>query len=153
MNLPKQNLIVLFFLKFNVGYAALFYDTSFTKKGEIKFSDADNPWKGWGLYNKAIHIKDNYAAFVYFSDGNSQASLKFRFMSYKNDYDFEDKITRDFSDYNFRQDVQANGFYKLTDERIVLFTEEEGWKTLHMFLFDFYDNYAGIKIREYKFDM
>ena len=149
--LPIPDLIVLFFLKFNVGYAALFYDTSFTKKGEIKFSDADNPWKGWGLYNKAIHIKDNYAAFVYFSDGNSQSSLKFRFMSYKNDYDFEDKITRDFSDYNFRQDVQANGFYKLTDERIVLFTEEEGWKTLHMFLFDFYDNYAGIKIREYKF--
>ena len=151
LNKGSTKLIVLFFLKLNVGYDCLFYDENLNYKNHTKFSDVSNIWDGWGLFNKAIHIKDDYAAFVYYTNGNSQTSLKFRFMKYKADYKFEDKITRDFSDYSFRQDVQANGFYKLTDERIVLFTEKEGFKTMYMFLFDFYNNYAGIKIREYKF--
>ena len=149
--LESKSLIVLFFLKKTVGYASLFYDKDFEKKGEMKFSDVNDIWDGWGLYNKGIHIKDNYAAFVYYKEGKQQNSLKFRFMEYEDDYKFKDKITRDFSDFYFRQDVQSNGFYKLTDERIVLFTQQEGWKKMHMFLFDFYDDYKGIKIRLYNF--
>ena len=149
--LDSKQLIVLFFLKYGVGYASLFYDDDLNYKNEMKFSDVDNIGDGWGLFNKGIHVKDNYAAFVYFRDGKDKKSLKFRFMVYEDDYKFKDLMTVNFNSNEFIPYVYSNGFQKLSDERIVLFTEEDSYQKLHMFLFDFYNNYTGIKIREYNF--
>ena len=149
--LDSKQLIVLFFLKYGIGYASLFYDDDFTYKGQMKFSDVDNIGDGWGLFNKGIHVKDNYTAFVYFTNGKNYKSLKFRFMEYENDYKFKDLMTVNFDKNDFIPFVYSNGFQKLSDERIVLFTEEDSYKKLHMFLFDFFNDYTGIKIREYNF--
>ena len=149
--LDSKQLIVLFFLKQGVGYASVFYDDNLNYKGYMKFSDVTS-WNGWGIFNKGIHVKDDYAAFIYFTNAaDTTNSLKFKFMVYEDDYKFTDKITRDFSSYQFQPNVYANGFQKLTDERLVFFSETDSFKQLHMFLFDFFDNYKGIKIREYKF--
>ena len=82
----------------------------------MKFSDVTS-WNGWGIFNKGIHVKDDYAAFIYFTNAaDTTNSLKFKFMVYEDDYKFTDKITRDFSSYQFQPNVYANGFQKLTDE-------------------------------------
>ena len=149
--LDSKQLIVLFFLKQDIGYASVFYDDNLNYKGYMKFSDVTS-WNGWGIFNKGIHVKNDYAAFIYFTNAaDTTNSLKFKFMVYEADYKFTDKITRDFSSYQFQPNVYANGFQKLTDERLVFFSETDSFKQLHMFLFDFFDNYKGIKIREYKF--
>ena len=87
--------------------------------------------------------------------------MKFKLES--NVYDFEILHSRNFDSNNFycelHQDIQTNGLYKLDDNRLVLFAPENlgsddnkiESRTMHMFLFDLYNNYAGLKVREYKF--
>ena len=58
--------------------------------------------------------------------------------------------------YSFRPDVQSNGLYKLSDNRVVLFTTDDydgiDNGCLHMFLIDLYNTYNEYKMRHYKFD-
>ena len=87
--------------------------------------------------------------------------MKFKLES--NVYDFEILHSRNFDSNDFycelHQDIQTNGLYKLDDNRLVLFAPENlgsddnkiESRTMHMFLFDLYNNYAGLKVREYKF--
>ena len=64
------------------------------------------------------------------------------------------KLSKNFNFYDFHQDVQSNGLNKLSDDRIVLFTtvdhEYIPFGSMNMYLIDFYNEYEGMKIREYK---
>ena len=140
-------------------YKAYFYNDNLEKLGECMIhGSAKKLWIGYGLFVKGISVKDDYAALALFPDGDSRTSLAFKFIKYKggNEYDFEYKLEHYFTSNSFRQDVQSNGLYKLTDDRIVLFTTEDyggiDYGQLNMFLIDFYDNYNKAKIRRFKFD-
>ena len=161
-----SNLIVLIFVKpvtneaKKGNYLVYFYDENLDKKSESEiYKGASEIWIGYGLFVKGIYVKDNYVAFAFFSDGNSKTSLSFKFAEYNGNHGFNYKFVHSFNSDNFRQDVQSNGLYKLTDDRIVLFTTEDyggiDYGQLNMFLIDIYYNdndYAGIKIRRFKFD-
>ena len=150
--IKTNNLIVFLFVKNDGKYYANFYDTDLTLKNsnkECKLWDATNKWAGNGIFFKGISVKDDYAAFAFYTNSEDRTSLVFRFVQYKSDYNFNYKYTI-YLNSKFRQDIQSNGFYKLTEDRLVLFTTED-YEILHMFLFDFYNNYAGLKIREYLF--
>jgi hypothetical protein len=60
----------------------------------------------------------------------------------------------EFSSYEFRPEVRSSELYKINNDRLVLFTVSDYYHitfaNLHMFLIDFYDNYKGMKMREYK---
>ena len=166
--LSSSDVIVLLYVEKtgeNTGnYIARVYDTDLNHiKSYGIWNGVSNLWVGYGIFVKGIWIKDDYAAFAFFIDGNSQTSLKIRVVKYKPDdtiNGFEYLYTFKFSD-SFRQDIQSNGLYRLEEDRIVYFgtqdynTGDESTKVdygvLHMFLIDFYQNFQKAKIRKYKF--
>ena len=153
-DLAQRIILVMAFS--NSKYEAYSYNDSLTYKDKISIWDnIPNIWTGYGLFIKGISIKNNHAALAFFTSGDSGNTLLFRHISYKADNAFNYLYDYTFSSYNFRQDVASNAFYKLEDDRIVLLATSDynsmKYGALHMFLFDFYKDYAGVKIREYKF--
>ena len=141
-------------------YIARFYDDSLTEKGDHSIYDTvQGLWVGFGIFVKGISIRNNYAALAFYHNGGSDTSLVFKFVGYKDDTNFNYKHDYNFDSYHFNQDVDANGLYKLDDDRVALLATEviykdgqtEKYTKLHMFLFDFYNNFEGYKIREYIF--
>ena len=161
--LEESNLIVLLYIRRNPDkakghYIVKIYNTELIDQSKdfTIYHDVVNLWIGFGIFVKGISIKGDYAAFALFYDGNSKNSLYFLFAKYNSGGTIFDKLSEiRFDSYSFRQDVYSNGLYKLEDDRIVLFTTSDSdtvdYGELHMFLFDFYNNYAGAKIREYIF--
>ena len=168
----QKDRIVLLFVEptgENTGkYIARFYDTSLTKKGDhIVWGEVSGIWVGYGIFVKGISLRNNYAALAFYTNGDNDESLIFRFVGYKDDTNFYYNEPIEFNSYHFNQDVDANGLYKLDDDRVVLLATEviykngntgdkadsnlEKYKKLHMFLFDFYNNFKDCKIREYIF--
>ena len=165
--LDESKLIAVMIVFWDSKYRALFFDDDLAYKGECSiYNDVKNLWKGFGIFFKGISVKGDHAALALYYDGNSKYSLVFKFMKFKlenNVYDFEILHSRNFDSNDFycelHQDIQTNGLYKLDDNRLVLFAPENlgsddnkiESRTMHMFLFDLYNNYAGLKVREYKF--
>ena len=163
--LEDSNLIALLFID-AVGaggkYVIKFYEPDLTYKEEVTiWKDVYNLWTGFGIFVKGISLIGDYAAFAMFTNGgdndDSRKTLKFRYVKYNSGstekFDYLKDI--DFTNTPFRQDVDANAFYKLSDNRVVLFTSEDYnsilYARLHMFLFYFYKNYTSFKVREFKF--
>ena len=153
-DIAKRIILVMAFS--NNNYVAYSYDDDLNYQNQISiYNNIKNIWTGYGLFIKGIALKNNHAALAFYTSGNSGSTLFFRHISYKADNDFNYPYDYTFSDYNFRQDVASNALYKLEDDRIVLCATSDynsmDYGRLHMFLFDFYNNYAGVKIREYQF--
>ena len=151
LKLKSSNFILLLYVKKNGLYYARVYNENLVYQNkEYKIWDSKKLWAGNGIFFKGISVKDDYVAFAFYTDGDSRKSLVFRLAIFNNGDDLDYKYKIFFNSVDFRQDIQSNGFYKLTEDRLVLFTTED-YEILHMFLFDFYNNYAGLKIREYLF--
>ena len=160
--LDDSQLIVLLFVHYvkegdqeKINYDAYFYNDSLAYKGKNTiYGGVQNLWTGYGIFVKGITVKGNYAAFAFFSDGKNQKSLSFKFVKYKPDYNFDYYFIEDFNSEDFRPDIQSNGLYRLTDDRVVLFTTQDynsvEYGSLVMFLFDFYYDYKKLKIRRYR---
>ena len=160
--LDDSNLIVFLIVEStgdtSGNYKAKFYDDDLEYEGDNNIhGGVSNLWNGNGIFIKGISIKGDYAALAFFTDGSNRKSLTFKFVKYKNDYDFDYLYVIDFNsdEYDFRQDIQSNGLYKLEDERVVLFTTKDynsiNYGSLYMFLFDFYNDYNKMKMRKYIF--
>ena len=160
----ESNVIALLFVEKKSDtegrYKINFYDDDFKLGNSYTiYEQVKNLWVGYGIFVKGISIKDDYGALAFYHNGgNNEKSLMFRFVKYNpsNSDGFDYIYTKNFDTY-FRQDIQSNGLFKLEDNRVVLFTTEDyssngvttTYATLHMFLFDFYNEYTGIKVREY----
>ena len=70
-------------------------------------------------------------------------------------YFYEIYINSDSNYPEFRQDVNANGLYRLSDDRVILFTTQDCYSVdygcLNMYIFDFYNNYEKLRYRRYLF--
>ena len=133
-----------------------YYNDNLEYQGQKHFYDVYNLNNVEGNFFKLIYMKDIYFALAFFQDRNSGSSLHFHLKKYVNMVDYDTLIHYyDFTDFQFRTDVQANGLYKLTDERVALFSTSEYnsnyFGLLHMFLIDFYNNFAEMKMREFRF--
>ena len=168
--LEESNLICLLFVKDkgdkNGDYVIYFYNNDLEYVDQVTiYENVVGLWVGFGIFVKGINVKGDYAAFAFFHNGNDgQKSLNFKFVkymaTYNNKFDYKYEYKFDGTYDNFRKDVASNGLYKLDDNRVVLFTTKDRYiseqKTidygeLHMYLYDFYDNYKGIKIRDFSF--
>ena len=133
-----------------------YYDDNLEFKGEKHFWDISNPLYGEGIFFKLIPMKDNYFSLAFFDNGNNGQALHFHLKKYVNMFDYDTLIHHyDFSSFTFKTDIQSNELFKLNDNRVVLLTTSDynsiDYGLLHMFFIDFYDNYVGMKMREYRF--
>ena len=104
---------------------------------------------GFGHFVKLLYLKDYYAVLAYFTDYWTTSSFKFRIVKYNN-YNFEDHLTRNFSDFNFLEGLGYNGLFKLDDNRLVFTTVQDAEdRNLYFFVIDLYEEYSKMKIRRF----
>ena len=86
--MEQSNIIVLFYLKSfdanfkdfkNAKYAIKFYDYNLDEINEIVLSEnyVSNPKIGEGMFFKGLYIKENYAAFLYYTKGTEETFIQF----------------------------------------------------------------------------
>ena len=148
-------LIVILYTKSTALYF-YYYNDNLEYQGEKHFYNVAGINDAEGNFFKLIYMKDYYFALAFFEDRNWGPSLHFHLKHYVDTSTYDTLIHYyDFTSFQFRTDVQSNGLYKLTDERVVLFTTSEyngnSFGLLHMFLIDFYNNFAEMKMREFRF--
>ena len=107
-------------------------EVSIEKIAKDDGTDEANP--GYGIFFKAIYLRDEYVAFIYFkkTDGTT---LKFRIMYIANNYSFSNKINKDISSYSFDTSIIMNEFYKI-DAQKLLFVSTISRQTLVLMFFD-----------------
>ena len=139
-----------------------YFSDDLVDHGSKEFYGMNNLNSDYGCFFKMIHLKDIYFVIVWFEDRNNGKSLHLHLKKYIDIntpgepifyYDF---VSFNSDSFDFRTDVQGSGLYKLTEDRCVLFTcskstDDNLFGTLHAFFIDFYDNYGGMKMREYRF--
>jgi len=124
------------------------------------YFDSIEEFKGdIGLFAKAINLKENYIAFLYYKKkGNPIFQLK-----QIENFDSSPKTYLNFQiiQYDFLSDPMLNEVMKLNSQRCAFFAFKEMHKlndmilsevsdSLTILLFDLYNNYQNLKIREYE---
>ena len=104
-------------------YKFLYYNDNLQSQGEKHFWDINNNRDGEGIFCKGISLKNNHFILAFFNDGNNGGSLHIHLKVYVNTIDYDTLIRYyDFSSFSFKTDVSSSELYKLTDDRVVLFT-------------------------------
>ena len=57
----------------------------------LKDNNGDNGYPGYGIFFKAIYLRFEYAAFIYFTGRDDGKSLKFKILYIKENYNFDTK--------------------------------------------------------------
>ena len=111
-----------------------------------------------GLFAKAIYLKENYIAFFYYI---KEGKLKFQLRK-TNNIDGEPLLKFNIDEYSFLSDPMLNEVIKINSQRCAFFAFKEKHKlnndnnfgevsdSLTILLFDLYNNYQNLKIREYE---
>ena len=155
--LDISKLIVVIYVTYNTPTSLYFkyYDENLETKGTNKFCEMYSLSQSYGIFFKGIPMKNDHFALSFFNDGGNGKSLSFQLRKYENFMNpYTLILSYNFSFYEFKEDVQTNGFFKLDDLRLVLFAVENNngkYGIMHMFLIDFYYEYSGMKIREFLF--
>ena len=113
--------------------------------------DTVNIAKGKGVYFKAIYLRFEYAAFIFFDNDNGN-KLRFRVYYIKNDYSkFSKKIGKDWNNWGFNTDLTLSEFYMIDVEKFLFVTTQN--KKLVLFFLDTENWYSHLTIRTYLFDL
>ena len=177
--LKNFDIIVVFFMRKSdedvkdARYAMVFYDLDLNFKNEINITD-DNitePRSGEGVFSKSLYLKEDYAAFVYFTKGYDETKIPFNILKFKkagappddDTYSYDEILTKDLEEIQSYciSDVALNDFIKVDDNRLVFLTTVRGEKiaddvyhfSLHIILMDLYETYTKMKIRHFYYDL
>ena len=112
-------------------------------------------WGGYGNFFKAIVLKDNLAFLAYFTDAENSYSLKIKLIDINtNDYSFSTKIEKTLNEFSFSTDILYNDLIKISDKRLIYTTtNQRTYTNLYIVMFDFYNSYSNVLIREYEYSM
>ena len=154
--LDITKLIIVLYVTNNSLLNFIYYNDSLEFEGEKPFTEMHNLFYGYGMFFKGIPMKNDTFVLAYYNDGHNGRSLSFQLRKYESMIEDDPLIlSYNFSSYEFREDAQTNGLFKLSDERLVLFSASDGnninYGFMHMFLIYFYNNYEGMKMREFIF--
>ena len=170
--MEEKNILVLFYLKSvnnpdkvfdNAQYAIKFYDYNLNEKNEIIISNyVTEPRSGEGLFFKGLHLKENLAAFLYYTKGYDNTKIQFNISSLIEDsgiYYFNNIIEFN-KEYGYVSDITLNEFIKISDVQLAFITTKKieppqntYYFELHILLYDLYNEYQNIKIRQYYFKL
>ena len=114
-----------------------------------------------GLFAKAIYLKENYIAFFYYI---KEGKLKFQ-LRQTNKISEQPLLNFNIDKYSFLSDPRLNEVIKLNSQRCAFFAFREKHNlnndnnfgevsdSLTILLFDLYNDYQNLKIREYKIEL
>ena len=170
--MEQSNIIVLFYLKSfdanfkdfkNAKYAIKFYDYNLNEKNEIVLSEnyVSDPKIGEGMFFKGLYIKENYAAFLYYTKGTEETFIQFNVTTLvlnNGEYSFNTKIEEN-KGYYFLPDITTNEFIKINDDRLAFIANQEykvDSATKYKFfiiLYDLYNTYSNAKRRLFYYEL
>ena len=163
--MEQNEILVVFYMKrvdasnLIAKFAIIFYDLDLNEKNEIIISknNIEDPRPGDGVFLKGLFLKDNYAAFIYFTKGYDSTKIQFNVSNLveNNDiYSFNNKIEKE-ETYGFISDIILNEFIKINEERLVFISTKFINPTfqLNILLYDLYNTYTNMKIRHFYYDL
>jgi len=157
-----NNWIVVFFIDYAKWYSIDIYDFDLNwlnKESIPRIDFCDYEFivpnvERTGLFSKSCLLKDNYAFFIYYLK-EDEWSLKFKVYQINSVTSYVEKLAKNFWDYSgyeykLNVEIRLNELVRINHERlafIALPSYSMNW--IYIFLFDFFDNYCSVKIREY----
>ena len=110
--------------------------------------------KGYGLFFKGLHIKDNLMGLIYFKSKKNNA-LEIKIALYEESFNtLKDKLTKSFDDYYFNYKDILNDFIKINDQKLAYIgILQDSPNKFKILLFDLYNNYENMNIREYELEL
>ena len=152
------NYLAVFFLKASlIQYTMRLHDlNTLEQKKEIPFYRiTGNANPGEGIFFKAIYLRYEYVAFIFFQDKDNGKSLKLRFLKVLEDnsnFKVEAWLKKEINSYNFDTSIRRNEFYKINNETLLFVSTITQTKLILMF-FETYSWYEQINTRTYTFDI
>ena len=166
--MEKAEILVVFYMKrvdtddnnLHAKYAIIFYDYDLNEKNEIILlsnNEITEPRAGDGIFYKGLYLKEDYAAFIYFTKGLGTTKIKFtisNLVENSGSYSFNNIIDYE-KDYGYSSDIVLNEFIKINEERLAFFSTKivSSKYELHILLYDLYNSYSNVKIRPYFFNL
>ena len=137
-----------------------YYNDDLEFQGEKPFTQMVHLFADYGQFFKGISMLNDHFVLAFYNDGWNGSCLSLQLKKFENMTDFDNIIlSYNFTVFEFIEDVQSNGLFKLDEDRLILFSTDKYNKIdnkhygyMHMFLIDFYNNYEGMKIREFIFN-
>ena len=112
----------------------------------------DNANPGDGIFFKALYLRYQYVAFIFFTDKDNGKSLILIIYYFNADFSFSERIKKYINGYNLDTDITTNEFYKIDYQNLLYISTVSKTKLIIMF-FDTRDWYNYLNTRTYKFDM
>ena len=163
--MEQAEILVVFYMKrmdatnLVAKYAIIFYNFDLVEKNEIIISqnNIEQPRAGDGLFFKGLYLKENYAAFIYFTKGYDATKIQFNIsclVENNGEYSFSNIIEKE-TTYSFISDIILNEFIKINNERLVFISTKTANSRfeLEILLYDLYNTYTQMKIRKYYYDL
>ena len=150
------NCLAVFFMKKDVfQYTMRFYDlenlSSWKEKEIWGVGSKEAAFEGNGIYFKALYLRFEYFALLFFTNRNEIESLKLRIFYVKKDNDYNLEVRNEhFFGYELDTDIRLHEFYKVDNETMLIVTTYQ-CKNLYFIFVDTYEWYYYMNIRTYKF--
>ena len=141
--MDNRSLLVLFYLKTGANLYFKTYDYSLSSTQETSIASISDYQEGIGYYFKALYLGDDYAAVVYFPNGDV---YRFRFGLYKYDTSFSEAINQEIGYRAITNSVSNNDFYKVKSNRLIYASSSD---KLYIFLIDLYNSYQTVIVNVY----
>ena len=155
----NENYILVLFISGDKYFCNIF-DFELNLKSDFALDIIEKFEDGFGLFAKAINLQENYIAFFYYI---KEGKLKFQLGQIENVNNMlNPSLNFNISQGNFLSDPRLNEVIKLNSKRCAFFAFREKHNlnndnnfgevsdSLTILLFDLYNDYQNLKIREYK---
>ena len=148
-----DSLIILFYVDSDSRgkyYRIRLYNFNLDILGNADIDQINDFNEGIGIFSKSYHLKDRYAIFLYYK-GMGACSLTLKIGIITNSNTFSERLTKSVNEYCLQTNVLMNDLFKINDERLAFYTfKETTLAILNILLFDFFNDYYNLKIREYE---
>ena len=142
--------IVLFYIDDSRYYKLIIFKFDLTLNGYADIDQLNDFNEGIGIFSKSFHLRDYFAIFLYYK-GLGTSSLRLKIGTLDTTNSFTEKFSKDLNQYFFHTSTLLNDFVKLNSERFFFVAfKETTLSELTILLFDFYNDYHNLKIREYQ---
>ena len=159
----KDERIFLFYLNSDKKYIVNIYDYLLNRRNNetlvIYDKEIGNINEGQGIFFKFIHLRDNITIFIYYTGLEEKhpqlkvGNLKYLLFSNKYYYYFEEIVNKIVDECEFQNDIKKNDLIKIHNKRFSYISSSIENSTLHILLFDLYNNDKNMKTRVYKINM
>ena len=157
-------ILVIFFLKRadddpnkfeNARYTIVFYNYQIEWINEIDKGYIGEANSGTGIFFRAVHLENKFAAFLYNKDKYGGhlvfdvGEMADYYENGKKNYKFNYRIELEIKDKWYAPHVNYNDFFKVDNKRLVFVTTKDPNDKLGFIVFDLYNNYYNYRIRSY----